>query len=153
MLYKILDTIRAKPKAVRDQYALGTAVLCTLLITGVWSLSLPSRFTTTSLAAAGAASSTSPFSGLIGQIKKQFAGAKEKVQPMPVPVIVAPPTVASSTADALELQLSDETKAGIESGTTSLRFSDTTYGTTTTLPAPHQTILIATSAQASSTSE
>lgn len=151
MLYKILDTIRAKPKAVRDQYALGTAVLCTLLITGVWSLSLPSRFTTTSLAAAGAASSTSPFSGLIGQIKKQFAGAKEKVQP--VPVIVAPPTVASSTADALELQLSDETKAGIESGTTSLRFSDTTYGTTTTLPAPHQTILIATSAQASSTSE
>ena len=151
MLYKIFDTIRTKPKAVRDQYALGIAVVCTVVIAGVWSLSLPSRFAPTSLAAAGAASSTSPFSGIIGQIKKQFAGAKDKITP--VPVITVPPSTASTTADSLDLQISDKNKAEIESGTTSLRFSDPVYGTNTRPVTVSQTILIATTSATTSAAE
>lgn len=150
MIYKIFDTLRTKPKSVRDQYAFGIAVICTFVIGGVWSLSLPSRFAHTGVAAASAASSTSPFSGLFGQIKKQFVTAKENIAPDQVTEIVVPPSIASTTADALGLQLSAENRADIASSSAAVHFSEPVFGGAAPTATPAQpAILIATSSATS----
>jgi len=77
MFFRLLDFIRTKPVAQRQQYALGGAIVVTLAITGVWSLSLPDRFAaigerlgTTTEAATQTASV--PFSGLWQQLQSYF---------------------------------------------------------------------------------
>jgi hypothetical protein len=44
MLKSLLIAIRRKPKVVREQVALWSAGLFTLLIVGFWAFNLPSRF-------------------------------------------------------------------------------------------------------------
>ena len=77
MLFQFLDNLRQKPKPVRNQYAFGFALCSTVIIAGVWSLSLPSRFAslgnTAAVGSATEAASTAPFAGLFNQLKEQFA--------------------------------------------------------------------------------
>ncbi len=70
MLFRILHTLRTKPKAVRQHYALGTAVVITAVIGGVWSLSLPARFANSDTQVA---SGTAPFAGFFARMKAPFA--------------------------------------------------------------------------------
>lgn len=43
-LLKKIESLRNQPKAVRNQYAFGTALVGTLLVVLVWGVSLPARF-------------------------------------------------------------------------------------------------------------
>ncbi len=111
MLFKILDSLRSKPKYIRDQYALGIAVFCTLLIGGVWSLSVPSRFASESqVAALASTTGAAPFSNFFTQIKNQFGGVKAVIENLPQAPSTAPLSSASSTEAALNLKLSAENK-------------------------------------------
>jgi hypothetical protein len=125
MLFQYLDTLRQKPKQTRNQYAFGFAVGFTFLIAGVWSLSLPARFSNLGgMAAVGSASSTvstTPFSGLVDQLKQQFAGVKDAIQAMPSTTSTPaqmPGSVSSSTQieteNALNMQINEENKTALE---------------------------------------
>ena len=159
MLFKILDSIRQKPKSVRDQYALGIAVCCTVLIGGAWTLSLPSRFAPTGVAAVGSASTTavtSPFAGLIDQFKNQFKGAKAALEALPsatTTVSAATSSALTETEAALNLQISSENRTELQNTATASSSSIPGYGFATTTSATHQTIMIATSSDQATTTE
>jgi len=46
MLARFFSSVRRKPQAVRDQYALGIALVFTLLVASVWMVGLTDRVTT-----------------------------------------------------------------------------------------------------------
>ncbi len=151
MLFQILDTLREKPKAFRDQFALVASVICIVIVGGVWSLSLPARLAETGMAAAGSASTTmptAPFAGLLDQLKAQFEGIKAATIASSTVTNAVAPVVSTSTLReaeaALNLQINDENKAALEASTSStatMQNNGYGYGTTS---APHQTIMIAT---------
>lgn len=143
MLFQILDNIRNKPKHVRDQYAFGIAVFCTLVIGGVWTLSLPSRFAPESQVAALASSTNAaPFTNFFTQLKNQFKAVKSSINTNVATTSNSnvSTTTADITKDALNLQLSEENKASIASSTGGLDIHMDTVSTEKTAP----TILIAT---------
>lgn len=145
MLFQTLDNLRQKPKAVRNQYALGFALTLTLIIGGVWSLSLPARFANLgNVAAVGSASSTmetAPFSGLLDQLKHQFQSAKDVMQTVPQASSTettgtnVSTTTQMETEAALNLQINDENRARLE---------QTSSSHSTPAASSGQTILIAT---------
>lgn len=151
MVFQFLDNIRQKPRQARNQYAFGFAICLTLIIGGVWSLSLPSRLSNLgNVAAVGSASSTmstAPFAGLFNQLKQQFAGAKDVIQAIPgatsTPLNSISPVSTSTqiqTENALNMQINEENKTTLDASSSA---TSDTYKPTTTLP-DHQTILIAT---------
>jgi len=151
MLFQYLDTLRQKPKQARNQYAFGFAVGCTLLIAGVWSLSLPARFANLGgMAAVGSAPetvSTTPFSGLVDQLKQQFAGAKDAMQAIPQATTTSaqmPGGVSSSTQieteNALHMQINEENKTALQASSSG---DSRTYHLDTGAPV-HPMIIIAT---------
>ncbi|MBY0537857.1 hypothetical protein K2P47_00475 [Patescibacteria group bacterium] len=130
MLFKILDNIRQKPKHIRDQYALGIAIMCTLMIGGVWSLSLPARFGGDSQVAALASTTNAvPFANFFTQLKNQFSGFSEAIDELPK-ATTTQDSIASTTQAALELQLSDENKQQIIASSTETRIEFGTGATT-----------------------
>jgi len=72
MLFRILNALRQKPKHVRDQYAFGGAVIFTAIVMGVWSLSLPARFSTVAQGVSEAQPAAAPFSHMFSQLKEQL---------------------------------------------------------------------------------
>jgi len=121
MLFKFLDTIRSKPKHIRDQYAFGIAIFCTLAIGGVWSLSLPARFSGTSnVAALASTTNAAPFANFFTQLKNQFSGVTDPVDIVPV-ATTTPTSIESTTQAALDLQLSEENKQQIMASSTGTR--------------------------------
>ncbi len=77
MLFKFLDYIRTKPRHVREQYALGATVSFMLVVVGIWSLSLPTRFASISGEVGQEQTAASPFSHLIKQVKDSFSDGAE----------------------------------------------------------------------------
>ena len=152
MVFKILDHIRSKPKHVREQYALGIAIFCTMAIGGVWSLSLPARFVSDSqMAAVGSTTTPAPFSNLFTQLKAQFTSFKKGVDDRTVATSTIPLTVASSTEAALDMQISPENMEQIKdkeatATSTEFQFGVESNSTTTITPKP-STIMIGTSTQ------
>ncbi len=126
MLFKTLDNLRTKPKVIRDQFAFMVAVIFTLLVAGVWALSIPSRLAR--ITEGGQATTTTPFAGLFSQFKAQFSDVPA-VSTTTEPA--AGTSAASTTEAALTLDLSSTTKAALESSGTTIRFASTTIG-----PAP-----------------
>lgn len=132
MLYTFFDNLRTKPKIVRDQYALLGAVCFTLMIGGVWSLSIPARLSSVALNASStniAAVGSTQASGFFSQLKSQFKSAKTAVV-TPSPTNALAPTAASSAVAALELQLSPENRQ-----LKTVPTSNIVFGTTTIAPA------------------
>jgi hypothetical protein len=80
MILRAIESIRQKPKAVRQRYAFVTTVIFTAIVTGVWSLSLPARFTavqegvTTASPEITSQTASAPFSGVWSQFKQQVLG-------------------------------------------------------------------------------
>ncbi len=151
MLFQFLDNLRQKPKPVRNQYAFGFALCSTVIIAGVWSLSLPSRFAslgnTAAVGSATEAASTAPFAGLFNQLKEQFAGAKEVMQQLPgattTPATAANTVSTSTQSDteaALNMQINEENKTALQASSSA---TDAEYQGDTAAP-DHQTIMIAT---------
>ncbi len=137
MLFKTLDSIRQKPKPVRDQYALLFAVICTFLIGGVWSLSLPSRLETAGGAASvGAASTTLPFGGMWAEFKSKFT---------PAPIVIEETAIATSTSDAAPQQLE---ALDLELSEGNISTINAASGTARVIPV---TVLIGTTSTATST--
>lgn len=121
MLFKFLDSIRSKPKHIRDQYAFGIAVFCTLAIGGVWSLSLPARFAGPSnVATLASSTNAAPFANFFTQLKNQFSGITEVIDELPK-ATTTPDSIASTTQAALDLQLSEESKQQIMASSTGTR--------------------------------
>jgi hypothetical protein len=135
MLFKTLDALRQKPKPVRDQYALLFAVACTLVIGGVWSLSLPSRLSTTNLATVSAASTTVPFGGMWAEFRSKFSWAATPTAPV---VGTTTEPVTDAPDDALDLELRQENITTVNASSAAA------------IPPP-VTILIGTTSTASST--
>ena len=147
MLFKILDLIRSKPKHVREQYAFGIAIFCTMAIGGVWSLSLPARFESgTQVAALASTTNAAPFSNFFTQLKAQFSNVKQGIDELKVATTTTPLTVASSTQAALEMQLSPENIEQLKENQASATSTEFQYGSDTQASStpPKQTILIAT---------
>lgn len=71
MLFRLLDTLRKKPKHVREQYAFGGAVVFTAMVVGVWSLSLPARFAAISDGVSEVQPAAAPFAHMFSQLKEQ----------------------------------------------------------------------------------
>ena len=143
MLFKILDKLRSKPKAVRDQYSFLIAVTLTFVIGGFWSLSLPERFHLAipgSLAVSTSSAPTAPFSNFFSQFKDQFASVKEAVTNAPSSYRKSESS-PSSTTDARGLKLTPENKEAIIASSTDYVYKNPSEEDLKTTP----TILIATS--------
>ncbi len=153
MLFKILDHIRSKPKHVREQYAFSIAIFCTLLIGGVWTLSLPARFVgETQMASLASSTNAAPFSNFFTQLKQQFTSVKKGIDELKVASTTTTLTAASSTEAALELQISRENIENIKDKQTTgssseFQFETQIKATTTTQATKPQAIMIGTTSQ------
>ncbi len=76
MIWRWLDTIRRKPKHVREQYAFGVAITFTGLVIALWSFSLPSRFVNTPTEDGVVAAA--PFAGLFNEFRQGFGAIKSQ---------------------------------------------------------------------------
>ncbi|MFM2339627.1 MAG: hypothetical protein RLZZ360_263 [Candidatus Parcubacteria bacterium] len=75
MLFKTLDNLRTKPKAVRQRVAFATALSFTLLVGGIWALTLPARFSPDTLASN---EGTAPFAGMWAGFRDQFSSLRQQ---------------------------------------------------------------------------
>jgi hypothetical protein len=151
MLFKILDNIRSKPKHIRDQYAFGVAVLCTFVIGGIWSLSLPARFSSDSQVATLASTTNAvPFANFFTQLKNQFSGITEAIAELPQATSTNT-SVESSTDEALNLHLSEENKQQLlaSSSATKIEFGTSSSMHHHTEVAPKNTIILGTTSDMS----
>ncbi len=89
MLFKTLDHLRTKPKETRKQVAFATALAVTLIVGGVWSLTLPARFAPQSTIAT--TEGTGPFAGV-------WAGFREQINTMRQQAGLIASTISSTTA-------------------------------------------------------
>ena len=94
MLFKYLDHLRTKPKEARQRVAFFTALALTLVIGGVWSLTLPARFANTGDLAS--AEGTRPFAGFFNGLKDQWGTLRNQAS-----TIAA--TVGTTTATSTEM--------------------------------------------------
>jgi hypothetical protein len=107
MLFRTLDKIRKKPKPVRDQYAFGIALAFTAILVGVWSLSLPARFTNLAGGKNEANTSSAPFSNLVKQFKQGFGTAKDSVASA---IIAASSTITTEGGNSVTTSTSSTSK-------------------------------------------
>ncbi len=133
-----LRNIRSKPKAVRNQYALGISAVFTGLVALVWvvtGMSLDSQ--TRDDVESG---ERAPFANLTEQIKEQWAAARGSMN------TALSTTTEAVVEDPLTLTITPETKAEIANETTEW----TASSTATTTP-EYIIVQIATTSQASGT--
>jgi hypothetical protein len=99
-MWRWLDSIRQKPKVIRNQYAFGIAVTFTGVIVAVWTFSLPARFSDTPNDIAKA-----PFAGIAGEVASGFGAIKSQVASVmsAKEMFQAPSTEATSTEPATGL--------------------------------------------------
>ncbi len=153
MFFKFLQETRSKPKHIRDQYAMVFALMFTVLVGGVWSLSLPARFSTADQVAAAASSSNPvPFANFVNHFKNQFLGLKQELEEIKPVDPNQNKTTASTTEDALQLKITEENMQKIKNSTNmdtnanyQFGFSSTSSSTDNSL---NRTILIGTSSEA-----
>jgi hypothetical protein len=98
MLFKYLDHLRTKPKEARQRVAFVAALGLTLVVGGIWSLSLPARFTDSSDAAT--ADGTRPFAGFVNGVKDQWGTIRNQAQT----IVTTVSTTTASTSDLINLE-------------------------------------------------
>ncbi|MCU0678398.1 MAG: hypothetical protein MUF19_02290 [Candidatus Pacebacteria bacterium] len=98
MIFKYLDHLRTKPKEARERVAFLTALGLTLVIGGIWSLTLPARFANTDTLAT--TEGTRPFAGFINGIKDQWGSIRNQAQTIASTVS----TTTASTSDLINLE-------------------------------------------------
>lgn len=134
-MLSFLDRLRAKPPAARQRVALLSAVSVTLVITAIWAVSLPARFSPETTVQ----TASTPFASLGSAIKDQWNAVRSSL-----PQATTTPTVATEIAPSAttsEITTTSSTSSRIEFGEI-----DTTEPTiaTTSRPMPPVSVLIAT---------
>ena len=109
MLRNLLLHIRKKPKAIRENAALGSAGVITAVIFLLWLVSGPTGF---SGEAETATEGASAFSTLTNAIKNQLSAAQERI--------------TQTNQDLEQVNLEEAVGALIATGTTPVQSSDTT---------------------------
>lgn len=146
MLLRTIENIRQKPKAVRQRYAFVTAVAFTAIVTGIWSLSLPARFTAVQEGVITVSpeittqTATAPFSGVWTEFRQQVLG---KFGKSPIAPSAESNLIDTSTSIASSTPVSDS--VSLPSGST-IRFG--TQAEDTASPS----IMLGTTSTTSSTS-
>jgi hypothetical protein len=98
MIFQYLDYLRTKPKETRQRVAFFVALGLTLVVGGIWSLSLPTRFADTSDLAT--TEGTRPFAGFIDGIKDQWGAIRNQAGTIAATVS----TSTASTSDLINLE-------------------------------------------------
>lgn len=98
MLFRYLDYLRTKPKEARQRVAFFAALGLTLVVGGVWSLSLPSRFANTDELTVN--EGTRPFAGFVQGIKDQWGNIRNQAETIAATVS----TTTASTSDLINLE-------------------------------------------------
>ena len=96
MLFRTLDNLRQKPKAVRQRVAFLTALSFTLLVGGIWTLTLPARFSGESLSQS---EGTKPFAGLWTGFRDQFSNLRQQAGA----IVSTMPTSTAATTTPSEM--------------------------------------------------
>lgn len=97
MLFRTLDNLRQKPKAVRQRVAFLTAASFTLLVGGIWTLTLPAKFTSSELLAQS--EGTKPFAGLWTGFRDQFSNLRQQAGA----IVSTMPTSTAATTTPSEM--------------------------------------------------
>lgn len=135
MLRHFIQKVRRKPKAVRDNIALGIAGATTALVLGGWVLI--NNQSPLSGVAGELSTKTGAFSGLIGQIKDQAASAfssvpsKDELESI---IEADKQQSASSSSDIMDTPVSEETATTSSSTSTTTRTVRIATTTNTTNP-------------------
>jgi len=99
MFFEFLDALRAKPKPIRERYAFVFAIGFTVMIGGVWSLSLPGRFATVTDTATSTPGEA-PFAGLWREFSEQVSSLR--TQTAAIPVAPAATTTGSTSVNRVD---------------------------------------------------
>ncbi len=79
-MFKKLEKLRQKPRNVRNRYALVGAVLVTSLVTSIWVISMPARFSELSNTSATNTKVPGGFVRAMSDIKGQFANISKGLE-------------------------------------------------------------------------
>jgi len=126
MLLRLIDAVRAKPKAQRQRYAFLGAAVITVIIAGGWSLTVPERIATITNSVTvdkpEAQVATVPFAGLW----QQFLGATRRTTSIPVTesVVLSEENLASDSV------IAEDESLLLPSGST-IRFGEDEYQAST----------------------
>jgi hypothetical protein len=146
MLLRLIENVRQRPKAVRQRYAFISAVTFTAVVAGVWTLSLPARFTAVqdgiNVAPPEAVTQTAnvPFSGVWAQFKQQISALGGK----------SIPTILMTEGEAVDSYSSEDASSSIGQSVLLESGSTITFGSTTPISST-STILLSTTSPASVT--
>jgi hypothetical protein len=99
MFFRLLDTARTKSHEARKRIAFGVAMIVTVLVGGIWTMTLPARFSGDSLASEG----TKPFAGLVAGFRDQFSFLRQQAG-----VITSGMPVATTTDTATSILIDVE---------------------------------------------
>ena len=128
MLFRTLDNLREKPKAVRQRIAFLTAISFTLVIGGIWTLTLPARFADETLAQS---EGTKPFAGMFSGFREQFSALRQQASAVvgAVSSTTATTTVAT-TSDMIDIRTLIATSTPPEPQPTPILIGTTSASTT-----------------------
>lgn len=104
MLFRTLDNLREKPKAVRQRIAFLTAISFTLVIGGIWTLTLPARFADETLAQS---EGTKPFAGMFSGFRDQFSALRQQASAVVGAVsstTATTTTTVATTSDMIDIR-------------------------------------------------
>ncbi len=93
MLFRTLDNLRQKPKAVRQRVAFLTAASFTLILGGIWSLTLPAKFSSSEILAQS--EGTRPFAGLWTGVRDQFSNLRQQASAIGTTMPTSTPATTS----------------------------------------------------------
>lgn len=127
MLFQYLDHLRTKPKEARQRVAFFTALALTLVVGGIWSLTLPARFANTGEIAS--AEGTKPFAGFVNGLKAQWGTLRN--QASTIAATVGTTTATSSALINLETLLEATSTPPLPAPTPILIGTTTASGTVT----------------------
>ncbi len=96
MFFTSIDALKRKPKAIRQQYAFVGALLITGVISGVWTLTLPARFSPT-VELADTQAATGPFAGMWQSFRDRWQTMQDSVAALPIAAVAT--STSSSTTD------------------------------------------------------
>jgi len=131
MLKKIIKNIRQKPKAVRDNIALGIAGVFTAMIVMVWAIDMPARYS--EIQQNQADDESTSFFNLFSNFKEQLATAEEAT---PDENATTSTQVIKSEIDGQDVPVEDWALQGVSGvGTTSQNRATSSVATATTTAA------------------
>ena len=114
MVGRLFRSIKRKPRAVRDQYALGIAVAVTSVVIVLWVWQLPERFDETA-ADVTVPADVGAFGGLLGEFKDRLSTVRDDIDAVvatstpQADIVVATSTLSSTSATTTSITTASST--------------------------------------------